>query len=274
MYFFLPITLLYASIFSQQNSVLVLTLVVSTLLALIPKIEFVSAYKKADCEVHQQQELSTKLSIEQLQHYAQTITVKVMSRDVLGSGILIEKKGDTYTVLTNAHVLRAGEPPYRIQTFDGQIYVANSPDVKRFEDKDLATLQFQRTGIVYKVASFGISPTVTDEVFAGGFPTERKETINKDFIFTAGQVSLLLDKALEGGYQIAYTNQIEKGMSGGPLLNRQGCVVGVNGMHAYPLWDAPLIYADGSQVDEKLHQTIVRLSWAVPISTFLQLQQQ
>ncbi len=63
-------------------------------------------------------------------------------------------------------------------------------------------------------------------------------------------------------------------MSGGPLLNRQGCVVGVNGMHAYPLWDAPLIYADGSQVDERLHQTIVRLSWAVPISTFLQLQQQ
>jgi hypothetical protein len=73
----------------------------------------------------------------------------------------------------------------------------------------------------------------------------------------------LLAKALEGGYQVGYTNRLEKGMSGGALLNKRGEVVGVNGMHAYPLWDAPSVFVDGTQAEEKLRQQITRLSWAV-----------
>ncbi|QEI44135.1 hypothetical protein BMF77_04766 [Dolichospermum sp. UHCC 0315A] len=34
--------------------------------------------------------------------------------------------------------------------------------------------------------------------------------------------SIVLEKALERGYQIGYTNKLEKGMSGGPLLNENG----------------------------------------------------
>jgi S1-C subfamily serine protease len=64
---------------------------------------------------------------------------------------------------------------------------------------------------------------------------------------------------------VGYTNRLEKGMSGGALLNKSGEVVGVNGMHAYPLWDAPSVFVDGSQAEEKLHQQIIRLSWAIPM---------
>ncbi|AFW94305.1 trypsin-like protein [Anabaena sp. 90] len=71
---------------------------------------------------------------------------------------------------------------------------------------------------------------------------------------------LVLEKALERGYQIGYTNKLEKGMSGGPLLNENGQLIGVNGMHAYPLWDVPSVFIDGTPADEKLHQQIVRLS--------------
>ena len=66
---------------------------------------------------------------------------------------------------------------------------------------------------------------------------------------------------------MGYTNPLEKGMSGGALLNKQGEVVGVNGMHAYPLWDASSVFVDGSQAEGKLHQEIVGLSWAIPIDT-------
>ncbi len=45
--------------------------------------------------------------------------------------------------------------------------------------------------------------------------------------------------------------------------------MGVNGMHAYPLWDAPSVFADGSKADAALHQKITRLSWAVPIETVI-----
>jgi S1-C subfamily serine protease len=208
---------------------------------------------------------SAQLSMGQLRSSAKTITVKVMSQTVLGSGILLQKQGFIYTVLTNAHVLRAGGVPYRIQTNDNHIWVANVYKTNRFGQNDLALLQFRSTGQVYNVASLGSSPSVGEQVFAAGFPLAEDGSTRKGFAFTTGRVSLVLRKALEGGYQVGYTNDIQKGMSGGPLLNRYGFVVGVNGMHAYPLWDAPSLFADGSEAEPALHQKIIHLSWAVPI---------
>jgi S1-C subfamily serine protease len=211
----------------------------------------------------------TQLSIKQLEKQGQAITVKVISKDILGSGILLKRQGYFYTVLTNAHVLRTDNPPYRIQTNDNRIWLADVRSISRFGQNDLALLQFRSTGIIYDVASFGSSPAVGDEVFAAGFPSVEEETEKKGFVLTTGKISLTLHKALEGGYQFGYTNNIEKGMSGGPLLNRRGEVVGVNGMHAYPLWDMPSVFVDGSEADTALHQKITHLSWAVPIKTVI-----
>lgn len=221
----------------------------------------------------QQEQNHKQLSLENLRQQAKSITVKVMSQDDLGSGFLLKKQGNLYTVLTNAHVLQAGNAPYRVQTWDGRIWEAQTPknvkslNIKSLQGNDLALLQFRSTGTIYTVASVSSSLGVGDEVFAAGFTFTESETQAKNFTFATGKVSLILKKALEGGYQVGYTNDIQKGMSGGPLLNCQGEVVGVNGMHAYPLWDIPSVFADGKQVDPALHQKIIRLSWAVPIKT-------
>jgi S1-C subfamily serine protease len=215
-------------------------------------------------------QLPTQFSVEQLQKKAEAITVKILSTDFLGSGILLNKQNSVYTVLTNAHVLRADNPPYRIQTPDGEIYHANVPKNVNFHNYDLAILQFSSIKKVYSVATFGTVPKVRDEVFIAGFPVE-EESKTISFVFIGGKVSLVLSKALEAGYQVGYTNRLEKGMSGGALLNKQGEVVGVNGMHAYPLWDAPSMFIDGSKAEEKLHQEIVRLSWAIPIDQVVQM---
>jgi S1-C subfamily serine protease len=208
-----------------------------------------------------------QLSIEKIRHTAEAITVKVMSKEFLGTGILLKKQDSVYTVLTNAHVLRADDPPYRIQTLDGRVWSANLLTNVKFGTNDLAILQFRSPDRDYTVASIAFQPAIGDEVFAAGFPYG-DEGKDKGFAFTTGKVTLILPKALEGGYQIGYTNDIQKGMSGGPLLNHQGEVVGVNGMHAYPLWDIPSVFTDGSQADQKLHEQIVRLSWAVPTEKF------
>lgn len=240
---------------------------------------------------------ATKLSVEQLDRLARSITVRVRSGETLGSGIIIYKQDSVYQVLTNAHVLRAAAPPYQIQTSEGQTYQAKLLKTINFHGNDLGLLQFASTRN-YAVANFGNSSPlkVGDEVFAAGFslaietsqiaasnpivpsqkqeekimhPVSREESIS--FVFTAGKFSLMLDKALEGGYQIGYTNQIEQGMSGGPLLNSRGELVGINGLHANPLWDAPDLYRDGSTPSPLLQQKITQLSWAVPIETFVEL---
>jgi len=216
---------------------------------------------------------TSQLSVEQIQVHARSISVKVLSAEVLGSGFLIKQQDEVYTVLTNEHVLRAGDAPYRIQTPDGKIYQAEVPKNTEFKGNDLALLQFRSPRVAYAVAELGSSSTLTvgQKVFAAGFAEADEESRVGLFKFTSGQVSNVLNKALEGGYQVGYTNDIEKGMSGGPLLNHWGKVIGVNGKHAYPIWNVTSVFQDGSKASPDLQETINRFSWAVPIETVLQL---
>lgn len=224
------------------------------------------------------------LSEAELKAIARSITVKVKVGRTWGSGILVRKQARVYTVLTNQHVLNLGDRA-SIQTSDGRIYPAH---VRRqeFGDRDLALLQFQSRSN-YAIASLD-RPSglrVGDRVFAAGFPIEsefnevaspksgnpplRVEGKNPvGFTFIPGQISLLPTKVLVGGYQIGATNDVRKGMSGGPLLNRQGQVVGINGMHAYPIWGDPFVYTDRSHPEKSQHDVMVRSSWAIPIETF------
>ncbi|RCJ25640.1 peptidase S1 [Nostoc minutum NIES-26] len=215
---------------------------------------------------------STPLSVKQLQQLSKTITVKISAKELLGSGTLLQRKGQIYTVITNAHVLRAAKPPYQIQTPDGRVYQASVLQVTEFQKDDLAVLQFRSSDVVYPVANVKDTSSlqVGDEVFVGGFTSnvtaqKLSTQTDKDFMFTSGRISLLLDKALDQGYQIGYTNDVRKGMSGAPLLNRHGEVVGINSLHKDPIWDTPEVYQDGSQPEQRLQELITRSSMAVPI---------
>ncbi len=216
-------------------------------------------------------EASTQLEVEKLHQLARSLTVKVLSGDFLGSGIAIERQGQIYTVLTNDHVVKAGNPPYQIQTPDGKIYPAQLAKTGGFDGNDLSLLQFSTTAD-YTVAKLGTVLKAGDEVFAAGFPFSAEVSKEERFVFRTGKVWLILDKALEGGYQVGYTNDVEKGMSGGPLLNRAGELVGINGMHAYPLWGDPYIFKDGSEPNPSLEEQMSKYSWGIPIETFRQIK--
>ncbi|WP_236503965.1 S1 family peptidase [Tychonema sp. BBK16] len=202
---------------------------------------------------------------------ARSITVKVLSGDNWGSGIIIQQQKQVYTVITNDHVLQSGDA-YRIQTPDGKIYSATRYLASQFVGKDLALVQFSSTKSDYKIGVLGNSSALKegDKVYAAGFPSELKKSDSAGWKFTDGRVSLIPEKSLEDGYQLGYDNQIEKGMSGGPVLNWAGEVVAVNGMHAYPLWGDPYLFQDGSKPCEPMRELMVRSSWGIPIEKFLQ----
>lgn len=219
---------------------------------------------------------SEQLTLRQLRDRAQSITIKVLAGQSWGSGILIQKQGQVYTVLTNEHVLRLGST-YRIQTPDGKIYPASKETSAHFDDNDLALLRFPSANSynIANLATGGESANlhIGDEMFAGGFPAVGNGE-GMGFVFTTGQVSYLLPKAFIGGYQVGYSNDIVKGMSGGPVLNRYGEVVAINGKHKYPLWGNTYIFKDGTTPVVQARQQMDSSSWAVPVQTFLQLAPQ
>lgn len=221
---------------------------------------------------------------------AADISVKISGADFLGSGFIVKQQGQNYVIITNQHVLRAGEAPYTIQTADGQTYQAEivfDPFVS--QDKyDLAILKFQ-SDVTYPTATIGSSLylEVGEPIFAAGFPSNQIDLApelptpiigehleinsSSELVVKQGRVAIILNQALEDGYQIGYTNDVKKGMSGGPLFNSRGEVVGVNGKHAYPLWESPELYQDGSQPCPALQELITRTSLAIPIEKSIEL---
>ena len=220
--------------------------------------------------------------IEKVRQIATKITVKISNQESLGSGIIIQKQDNRHLVITNQHVLRAGEEPYQIQTFDGKIHLATVIPTQASSRYDIALLEFSTHRDNYQAVSMGNSAalTVGEPVFAVGFPDQDQE-INSasskelshnrltELAFTKGRISVILDQTLEEGYQIGYTNEVRKGMSGGALLNIQGLLIGVNGKHAYPLWEAPDFFEDQSQPCPPLQELIIRSSLAIPLNQII-----
>jgi tetratricopeptide (TPR) repeat protein/S1-C subfamily serine protease len=218
------------------------------------------------------QPLTNQLSPEKLQQIARSITVKVLSNKTGGSGILVsekranDKKEYIYSVLTNRHVLVPGES-YRIQTPDGKIYQANVVKDVNFKGSDLALLQFTSAQDYTLAELMSVSTlAVNQQVFAAGFVSDAEK-----LVFTTGEVSLLPDKAFQDGYQIGYTNNVHKGMSGGPILNQRGEVIGINGIIANPIWGDPYVFQDGSKPNAIEREKMSSYSWGIAIKTAVDL---
>ena len=232
---------------------------------------------------------SSQKQTTEIDEIAMSISVKILGEGFLGSGFIVLQNQGIYTVITNQHVLRAGKAPYSLQTPDGKIHSAKIPSNSNSITKkyDLAILEFVANDVIYPTAKVGnsIYLEVGEPIYAAGFPHSEfkieKSTSaisdsaefnqNNGFVIQPGRVAIVLNKALEEGYQIGYTNDVKKGMSGGPLLNIQGKVVGINGKHAYPLWESTELYLDGTQPCPALQKLITRSSLAIPIEKTIEL---
>lgn len=213
--------------------------------------------------------MNAELETETIVQIARQMSVSVWDREFLGSGVAIARQDNTYTVLTNDHVLRAGTAPFFIQTADGQRHEAQAIVREAdLDNNDLALLEFESEQ-TYAIARRGLTPETQAKVYAAGFPLQTNREDNAPtFVCRPGEVGLVLDMPFEGGYQIGYTSPVEKGMSGGAIINRRGELVGVNGMHAYPLWGDPYIYRDGSIPDPQLREQFPQYSWGILLQTF------
>ncbi|MBN3897195.1 MAG: tetratricopeptide repeat protein [Nostoc sp. NOS(2021)] len=193
-------------------------------------------------------QIALSLTPVEVNNIAQTVTVRI-DGDGIGSGVIFECKGETYFVLTNRHVV-SRDGRYEIHTQDGGSYpVYYSKEVPGL---DLAVLQFNSKKN-YPIASLGNSDQISEgmTVYVVGWADRLPGIDERSYQFTDGSIRSRLKKPDEG-YALVYNNEAIPGMSGGPILDENGRLVGINGRATPP---------------EENTGTVLRLG--IPINTFL-----
>jgi tetratricopeptide (TPR) repeat protein len=186
------------------------------------------------------QQAALALTFAEVRKIAVPVTVRIsyqIGNEIsFGSGVIVAKQGNIYTVLTNRHVVEGGAA-YRVQTFDQTVH-SQARVIKIFQDVDLAVVQFE-TSKVYPVATLGDSSlgSIGDTVFSFGYPgiyNSATKRIEQKY-YDAEGIVLALDAKQDQGYVIKHRADTPRGMSGGPSFDAKGRLVAING-RAEALW--------------------------------------
>ncbi|MGF1491048.1 MAG: trypsin-like peptidase domain-containing protein [Microcoleaceae cyanobacterium] len=176
---------------------------------------------------------STALSATEINAIASEITVRIAGPKG-GSGVIVEKQGNTYYALTNWHVVnRVGD--YEVHTPDGQRYSVYYSLIEQLPGLDLAIVPFtsnQSHRVATSADPTAIVPGST--LYVAGW-TRSGGTLRQPLLFSR-EVTVTRRQQPQNGYTLVYANSLENtnlirsGMSGGPILNQAGNLIGVNGI--------------------------------------------
>ncbi|MEQ8970310.1 MAG: tetratricopeptide repeat-containing serine protease family protein [Coleofasciculus sp. C1-SOL-03] len=198
-----------------------------------------------------QPQITVAATADEIRNTAKEITVLIRENGKnVGSGVIIARSGDTHYILTAKHVVpnKSAPPSYEVIAPDGSSsYEINDTSIVRLDGVDLAIVPFISKKH-YKIATiFDKEEKVTihdddsttkssqrdQPVVVAGYPIDVSHP--GEPVLTLG---LLLDKEaafstaqnpFDGGYELFYTNATQKGMSGSPVLDADGRVIGIHG---------------------------------------------
>jgi tetratricopeptide (TPR) repeat protein len=175
---------------------------------------------------------------------ARRMTVRIENSGGVGSGVVIAKEKNNYYVLTAKHVVQDEESRThkkfdnnQITTYDQDEHLINSTVVA--EGVDLAVVKFSSNNR-YPTAQLGeyIQQNAAI-VFVGGFPARDKINsplwqwqLNAGIMihnYDLNQLWTQDNQSFSQGYDLAYPNVSYGGMSGGPVIDAAGNVIGVHG---------------------------------------------
>jgi tetratricopeptide (TPR) repeat protein/S1-C subfamily serine protease len=172
---------------------------------------------------------------------ARQMTVRIETGGENGSGVIVARQGRTYYVLTAKHVVRDPNtkqqyPSPQIVTYDQDRRSATSTVVA--EGVDLAVVRFESSNN-YPVARLGeYSQNDGDVAFVGGFPGRLNINsplwqwqLNPGAVRSReqGKLQTQTNESFADGYDLIYSSISYGGMSGGPVFDTVGNVIGIHG---------------------------------------------
>ncbi len=199
-----------------------------------------------------------------LQDFAKDRIVSIETSAGQGSGVIVKHVGNTYTILTAAHVVNnLRSSPLTITTPDLQPHPIDPSQVKLADNSlDLASITFQ-SDRNYTVAQLGDSRPVTrgQRIFVAGFQA-------KSLKFAPGTIVAIGHQPHAHGYGIVLGSAtILPGMSGGGLFDTAGSLIGINGRSV----GTTTANATPNRYGERVKPVS---GLAIPINTFTQIASQ
>jgi S1-C subfamily serine protease len=197
------------------------------------------------------------LTEKEIYNVANKFVVKIGGADG-GSGFIVRKNGNRYTVLTNDHVTKTSSQ-HTITTHDGKIYTSES--VRSFKSSnslDLAEIEFT-SDRQYQAAVFSPQNDYGggSKVYIVGFNATSYSLTERVTLIVPATIAGSLKQGKDG-YTITMNMNAVPGMSGSPLLDESGRVIGMYG------------HADTQTRGET---SFVTFSLGIPISTYSKLIQ-
>ncbi len=202
------------------------------------------------------------LSPVEINRKAKEIAVRIKG-NANGSGVIISRQDNNYTVLTNWHVV---EQPgnYAIQTFDGQSHSVIKK--QQLIGADLAVVYFSSSER-YAVAQRGNSQYLTEgqKVYFAGYPAL---VGSPTYRFYTGNLIGFLAPPNQDGYELIYSGEAISGMSGSPVFDNNGVLIGIYGQtELEPRTGSPSLYGIPINTVEKLSRRMgIDLEESVAVS--------
>lgn len=161
---------------------------------------------------------------------AEAITVRIEGA-TQGSGVIVQRHGNRYFVLTAWHVVSGQRPGEEldIYTADGQRHLMEQGSIQRVGKVDMAVLIFSSAN-TYRVATFGETKSlaIASPVFVSGYPLPNETISTRSFVFVGGELVANGAAHAARSQHLLYRNPTLPGMSGGPVFNGRGQLVGIH----------------------------------------------
>ncbi len=146
--------------------------------------------------------------------------VSVSTRGLRGSGVLISDEG---LIVTNHHVTN-GSRRARVELLDGSTFVGTV--IGSDPDTDISLLHVDSKGLPFVSLSTDAPPEIGTWVLAVGNPLGYDHSVTFGIISAQGREAGLRDVVYEDFLQTDAA--INAGNSGGPLIDLEGRIVGIN----------------------------------------------
>lgn len=192
--------------------------------------------------------------------YKNPSVVKVTAGDSVSSGLLVKQEKNNFFFVVSDHMFTGNTEDICV-FFDQSQYGLNAMIHNRGRDAvDLALIRINTDLIELDEHSSLIqeaSYEEGDQLYAIGYDLSGNLLIKK------GKVIYVLNNALEGGYDVGVSADIEKGMSGGGIFDEKGRLIAITSVHADPLWETQLYYESGEAVGKKKSALISKYSMGI-----------